>query len=103
MDGPMRKLYITFFTEEGIKFWFRRYWFVVILGSCLVLAMMAVFVYYCARFTPIDNPLKTEKTTKKGTVYYKPLVRQRRGGRGGYNVGGGAYATGGGPGPSSYT
>ena len=75
MDGPMRMLYYTFFTEEGIKIWFRRYWFVVLLGSLLILCMLSAFVYYCARFTPSDNPILHQETVANN--YYKPFVRKR--------------------------
>jgi len=84
MDGPMRLLYFTFFTEEGIKIWFSRYWFVLLLGSFLILCMLAAFVYYCQHFTPSNNPALQEKKPHKA-------IRKRR-----KQVGGG-FQTGGRP------
>lgn len=81
MDGPLRLLYYTFFTEEGIKIWFKRYWFVVLLGSFLILCMLTAFVYYCQHFTPSNNPALNAKKP------HKPL-RTRRKHVGGYQTGG---------------
>ncbi|XP_065646645.1 disintegrin and metalloproteinase domain-containing protein 10 isoform X2 [Hydra vulgaris] len=85
MDGPMRMLYATFFTEEGIKFWFRRYWFVIILASLLILCVLTAFVYYCQSFTPSDNPYIENKKV------HKPLTKKRRQAQGAdrYQAGGG--------------
>ena len=58
-------------TYVGIKIWFARYWFVLILGSFLILCMLAAFVYYCQHFTPTDNPALNERKP------HKPLRKRR--------------------------
>lgn len=72
MDGPLRMLYYTFFTEEGIKIWFARYWYVVLLGAILILCMLTAFVYYCQAFTPTNNPKLNDVRP------VKPIRRRRQ-------------------------
>ena len=92
MDGPMMMLYMTLFTEEGIKIFFKRYWFVVLLGSLLILLMLSAFVYYCARFTPSDNPILHQETTVNN--YYKQFHRKKRPAQGYSTVGSGVGMSG---------
>ena len=67
--------------------------FVVLLGSLLILLMLTAFVYYCARFTPSDNPILHQETT--ANQYYKPFHRKKRPAQGYSTVGTGVSGMGG--------
>ena len=72
-----------FLAYVGIKIWFSRYWYVVLLGSLLILCMLTAFVYYCQHFTPSNSAVLQDVKP------HKPLRKRRKRVGGGYTGGGG--------------